>query len=219
MKKLGLYGAGDLGLWALELCNRKNASEHLYEEIFFIDDNPNTTAPQGMRCADFSTVIDEPFAHDIGIAVCIGEPRTRQIVADKVRKAGLCLETIIDPDARVSLGAHLEEGCIVGGFSSIGPNTFIGANTLMLDSVISHNCRVGESCVFDSRSTLSCHVSVQDQSFLSIGAMVKEGVSIGSCVIVDMGAAVFLDVEDGLFVAGNPAQPMRRNEDLRVFRS
>ena len=114
--------------------------------------------------------------------------------------------------------AQLGSGCVVSGWSSIGPNATIGDNTLVLGALVSHNCEVGESCVLNSRSVLSCHVRMGNQAFVDIGAMVRERVSVGSRVIVGMGAAVFLDVADGLYMVGNPARAMRRNDDLFPLR-
>ncbi len=219
MKKLALYGAGDLGIVLLELYMNTAKIQDEYDEVFFVDDDSNVNAPYDIPLVNFVGLLHEAADHDVRVAICIGEPRVRHIIADKVREAGLSLATLIDPSARVSRKAEIGAGCIVSGWSSIGPNARVGDNTLVLSSSVSHNSTVGESCVLNSNSILSCHVDVGDQSFLNIGAMVREGVKIGARVIVGMGSAVFLDVEDDLFVVGNPARPMRRNDDRRVFRS
>lgn len=218
MRKLALYGAGDLGTSLWERFSAHGGVLAPYGEVFFVDDDSGARAPGGLRMVDFDGLVAESTENDVSVAVTIGEPLARQAVANKVRGAGISLATLVDPDARISPEARLGEGCIVGGWSFIGADTEIGMNTLVMSSHVSHNSRIGEGCVLNTGSTLSCHVTVGNQTFISIGAMVREGVSVGSRVIMDMGAAVFLDVEDGLYVAGNPARAMRRNEDERVFR-
>ena len=171
-----------------------------------------------MLLVDYDGLLEEARGHSVDVVVCIGEPRVRHAIAGKVRADGFKLARLVDPSAEISPRAEIGEGCVVSGWSSVGAKTEVGDNTLLLGASVAHNCKIGESCVLDARSVLSCHVGVGDQTYISIGAMAREGVSIGSRAIVGMGAAVFLDVEDGLYVAGNPARPMRRNEDQQVFR-
>ncbi len=218
MKKLALYGAGDLGLGLLEVYRSCELASPTYADVFYVDDDPQAVAPDGIRLVDFDGLLREAAESDVRVAVCVGEPRVRQAIASRVRGAGLRLATLVDPSAKVSPRAELGEGCIVSGWSAVGANSVVGENSLLLGAIMSHNCRIGASCVLDSRSTLSCHVTVGDQTYVRIGAMVREGVTIGQRAIVDMGAAVFLDVEDDIYVTGNPARPMRRNEDQQVFR-
>lgn len=218
MRKLALYGSGDLGKSLLEVLSGNGETLAPFEEVFYVDDNPEARPLEGYRLVDFGGLLKESKDHDLSVAVCIGEPLARQSVANRVRQAEVSLATLVDSCARVSPKAQLGEGCIVCGWSSVGANTTIGPNTLVMNSHVSHNSKIGQSCVLNTGSTLSCHVAVGDQTFVSIGVMVREGVSIGSRVIVDMGAAVFLDVEDELYVTGNPARVMRRNVDERVFR-
>lgn len=219
MKKLALFGAGDLGSEVLELLYQcRRSTSFAYDEVFFVDDSSSAIAPDGLRLLNFEGVVSEAATHDVSAIVCIGEPLKRREVAERLTKAGISLATLVHPSVEIPESARLGSGCIVYRDSYIGPNTSIGENTLIIRDFIAHNCRIGANCVFNANVTLACHVNVGDQSFLSIGSMVKEGVSIGERVIVGVGAAVFLDVEDDLYVVGNPARPMRRNEDQIVFR-
>ena len=51
-----------------------------------------------------------------------------------------------------------------------------------------------------------------------MAAQIKEGLVIGSEVIVGMGSVVHYDIPDGMIALGNPARPMRRNVEKRVFK-
>lgn len=218
MKKLALYGAGDLGSEVLELLKRCQTIKKSYDEVFFVDDSPVASAPDGLMVFDFDGLVEQSAEHAVSAIICIGEPRIRRDLAERLKEAGIPLAALTHPEVEIPSSAEIGPGCIIYKNSYIGPNTRIGENSLVIQGFIAHNCSIGAHCVFNAHATLACHVDVGDQTFFSIGSSVKEGVRVGSRVIVGVGAAVFLDVEDDLYVVGNPARPMRRNEDQTVFR-
>jgi acetyltransferase-like isoleucine patch superfamily enzyme len=55
-------------------------------------------------------------------------------------------------------------------------------------------------------------------SYIGMGTLIKEGVRIGEDAIVGMGSVVYHDIPDQMIALGNPARPMRRNDDKKVFK-
>ena len=55
-------------------------------------------------------------------------------------------------------------------------------------------------------------------TYIGMGALVKDQVRIGDGVIVGMGSVVFNDLPDNVIALGNPARPMRPNLEQRVFK-
>jgi hypothetical protein len=49
MKKIALYGAGDLGAEIFELYKRCEEDDPTYNEVFFVDDSPKGTALNGVE--------------------------------------------------------------------------------------------------------------------------------------------------------------------------
>jgi acetyltransferase-like isoleucine patch superfamily enzyme len=47
---------------------------------------------------------------------------------------------------------------------------------------------------------------------------IKEGSMIGKNTIVGMGSVVLRDLPDDVIALGNPARPMKKNENHRVFK-
>ena len=56
------------------------------------------------------------------------------------------------------------------------------------------------------------------RSYIGMGTLIKEGVTIGDDVIVGMGSVVYSDIPDNMIALGNPARPMRPNTDKKVFK-
>ena len=218
MKELALYGVGDLGLEIYELYKRCNAVSHEYDDAFYVDDDPEVVAPDGMRLVDFDGLLAEGENNEVEVAICVGEPRIRKIIADKL-EGKVPLATLIHPTVEVPDNATIGAGCIVYRDCYIGPNAKIGSDVLLIRCAIAHDCVVGDHCVFSSGATLSGHDVVGELTYVALGAIVKEGISIGSRSIVGMGSAVFRDVPDDMIVLGNPARAMRKNENQTVFKS
>ena len=61
-------------------------------------------------------------------------------------------------------------------------------------------------------------VHIGKYSYIGMSSAVKELVNIGSYSIVGMYSAVYKDIPDEVIALGNPARPMRRNEEHRVFK-
>jgi acetyltransferase-like isoleucine patch superfamily enzyme len=59
---------------------------------------------------------------------------------------------------------------------------------------------------------------VGDNSYIGMGALIKEGIKIGSNTIVGMGSVVYSDIPDGVIALGNPARVARPNLDQKVFK-
>ena len=58
--------------------------------------------------------------------------------------------------------------------------------------------------------------SLGDNSFIGIGAVVKQGINIGNGTVAGMGAVVVKDIPDKTMAAGNPAKIIKTG-DIRVF--
>ena len=74
-----------------------------------------------------------------------------------------------------------------------------------------------KSAYSSTNVTIGGNSVIGSESFIGLGAQTKENLTIGSQVIIGMGAIVFKDIESGMIAMGNPARPIRRNENKKVF--
>jgi acetyltransferase-like isoleucine patch superfamily enzyme len=51
-----------------------------------------------------------------------------------------------------------------------------------------------------------------------MGAMIKEGLIVGDDVILGMGSVLHNNLVDDVIALGNPARPMRKNTEKKVFK-
>jgi len=112
---------------------------------------------------------------------------------------------------KVILGDNVEIGagtCIDRG--TLG-DTIIGEGTKIDNLVhIAHNVEIGKNCLIVALTCLGGGVIIENNSYVGIGASIRNQIKIGEKAFIGMGAVVVKDVEPGITVIGNPAKPMKR---------
>jgi acetyltransferase-like isoleucine patch superfamily enzyme len=87
-----------------------------------------------------------------------------------------------------------------------------------IDSVNPHLVSIGDYVVLGAHSALLTHcpikgaqpVSIGAYSYISYGALILPGVSVGQFCVVGAGAVVTKSVPDATILAGNPARVLRQ---------
>lgn len=113
MKKLAIWGAGGTGIQIIEIAQWQNEEEHLWDEIFFVDNwKSEDEEIYGARNLHFDTV-KELFSPDqVEFVIALGEPRDRKLRFEEIREAGYGFGKVIAPTARISQSATLGEGLL-----------------------------------------------------------------------------------------------------------
>ena len=55
-------------------------------------------------------------------------------------------------------------------------------------------------------------------AYIGMRSTIKEHVKIGAHSIIGMCSAVYKDIPDKMIAMGNPARPMKKNEEGRVYK-
>lgn len=212
---LGIYGAGGLGREVLELARIINT----WEKIIFIDDGEGGGCKNGAEVYKYDEALNKFKAENLEISIGIGEPIIREKLFNKIKGGNIKAATLIHP------GVHIPETTKIGEGVTICCNDFISCNIVIGDNVyIQPSANVGHDCVLEDGAFISafCNIAgavhIGKYSYIGMSSAVKELVNIGSYSIVGMYSAVYKDIPDEVIALGNPARPMRRNEEHRVFK-
>ena len=217
--KLCIYGAGGFGKEVYDIAARINATKSSWNEILFVVDAPYVNIkPYKNRLLSIDNIHNEMDINDIEIIIASGEPSTRKKLYNNIKDMGLNIASLIDPTALVSNSSTIGEGVIIAPFSNITSSTVLGHNVAInAHTTIGHDITIGEHSVISTNVTIGGDSTIGKESFVGLGAQTKDKLSIGSQVIISMGAIVFKDIPDKMIAMGNPARPLRRNEDKKVF--
>jgi len=220
--ELFIYCAGDFGREIFDSAKRINKSDSKWDEICFIDDDISL----GDRFYDaelftFDAVLKRYDLNSFEVSITNGEPVIRRSIYNKLKANNIKLATLVDKTSIISETAKVGEGVIVTPYCSVSSSAVVGNNVAInTKAIVGHDVRLGEHCVISSLVNLGGACSVGENSYIGMGAQIKEGgIIIGKDAIVGMGSVVYNDIPDGVIALGNPARPMRQNIDKRVFRN
>lgn len=217
-KTLGIYGAGGLGREVLELASIINERSYRWDEIIFIADSDYSGTVNGVSVYGYEKAL-EMFGSSLEIIVGIGEPETRERLINKIEKDKIKAPSLIHPDVYVPESTSVGDGVV------IQYGCFISCNAKLEDYVylqpqcnIGHDCVLGRGCMIAGFGNISGAVHIGKYTYLGLSVTVKENVEIGSHSIIGMASAVYKNVPDEVIAMGNPARPLKKNEERCVFK-
>jgi len=108
----------------------------------------------------------------------------------------------------VVVGDHVEIGALNTVCAGTIEPTILEDYVKMDDHVhVAHNVRIGRNCVVTACSEISGSVSIGEDTWLGPNCSIMNGITIGSHVLVGLGAVVTKSLDAGQIVKGNPARP------------
>ena len=214
--RLGIYGAGGLGREVYELALRINGKSSRWSEIIFIDDSDNPKKLRDINIINFQDLIS---VKNIEVCIAIGEPYVRKEIFLKLLSRKISITTLVDPDVSIPDSTKLGTGAIICKYVSITSDVKIGKNVYVHPmACIGHDSQIGDHSIISSYVDVAGECVIGSETFLAIGTIMKQQIKIGSGCIVGMGSVVYNNISDNLIAMGNPARPMKKNEEKKVFK-
>ena len=218
-KVLGIYGAGGLGREVFELAKIINGKKKMWDGFVFIVDGVTTDEEvNGIKVLEYEEA-KMKYGSTLDVSVGIGEPMVRKNKFEQLKKDGINTPTLIHPDV------HIPESTTIGKGVTIQYGCSISCNVIIEDYVyihplccIGHDAILFEGCTVSGLGGIAGTVKIGRFTYVGMSAAIKENVSIGDNSIIGMGSVVYNDIPDGMTVLGNPARPIVRNTDGKVFR-
>ncbi|MNR34560.1 putative acetyltransferase EpsM [compost metagenome] len=117
---------------------------------------------------------------------------------------------LIHPAAVVSRYASVDLGSVIMAGVQVNAGAQIGLGCILNTGCsVDHDCQLASAVHISPGAHLAGSVQVDEESWVGIGACVRQLVRIGRRVVVGAGAAVVTDVADDVTVVGVPARPFR----------
>lgn len=215
---LGIYGAGGLGREVLELAKIINSREKRWDDFIFIIDGEPGNDVNGVKIYSYEDARKKYFG-SIEITMAIGEPAVRERLLKKIKSDGLEVGTLIHPDVyipettKIGKGVTIQYGCFISCNVEIEDFVFIQPQVN-----IGHDDILKEGCIISGMANLAGGVTIGKYTYVGLSAAIKEHVIVGDYSIIGMYSAVHSDIPDEMIALGNPARPIKRNEERKVFK-
>lgn len=219
MSTLFIYCAGGFGKEVMDVARRFNAANARWQAIHFIDDVCETPTRYDARVFKFEEACDWLQQNQGEVLIANGEPAARGMLREKLETQGIALATLIDTSTIVADTARIADGVVITPLCSISSDAEIRTNaSVNTMSIVGHDVIVGENTVISSMVNIGGKTTIGKNSYVGMGALIKDEVTIGNDVIIGMGSVVYNDIPDNVIALGNPARPMRPNNDKKVFK-
>ena len=189
-----------------------------WSEILFFDQRwPDLTGCGPWRVIGRGEDLVDALLPGDQFFVAIGNSATRLTWLRHLRGCGISLATVIHPYSQISSSVVVGEGGIVVAGAVVNIDACLGIGCIINTAAsVDHDCQLGDGVHVCPGAHLAGDVRVGESSWIGIGAAVRQGIRIGAAVMVGAGAVVVADIADGLTVAGVPARPVIKNNELEL---
>ncbi len=209
MKDIIIVCAGDTAIEVYALIEsineeaQKNGGEKVYRLLGFLEDNPNIKLPEYVKEPILGKIVDwKPIGEEV-YAMGNSTPRTKELLANKLKERGCRFETLISPYGRVKPHAEIGEGSIIISYC-VNNGAKIGKFVNIQGSMIGGHADIG-----DYSTTLGFanvpNAKIGKRVYIGSHAVVL-GTSVGDDAEVCVGSIVVSKVKAGTKVFGNPAK-------------
>ncbi|WP_338778813.1 acetyltransferase [Metabacillus sp. FJAT-52054] len=200
--KLLIIGASGHGKVVADIALRMNK----WQNVAFIDDNKNITTSMGLEVIGTSEEVSLHI-NDCDIFVGIGNNVLRQSVHEKLEASGASIPSLIHPDAIIGSQVNLGIGTVVMARTIINCGSIIGKGCIInTASTIDHDNYIANFVHLSPGVHLAGSVTVGQGSWLGIGSVVSNNVSITGGCTMGAGAVVIKDVTEAGVYVGVPVR-------------
>ena len=205
MRRLAILGASGHGKVVADAAQLSG-----WDSIEFFDDAwPQCRVNGAWPVLGDSAWLLDHLSEFTGVVVAIGNNAVRRKKLEQLRQAGALLATIIHPSAVVSRHARIGAGSVIFATAVVNPFCEIGEGAILNTGCsVDHDSRLSDFVHVSPGARLAGGVTVGDESWIGIGACVRQMINIGERVVVAAGAAVINDISDNMTVAGVPARAL-----------
>jgi sugar O-acyltransferase (sialic acid O-acetyltransferase NeuD family) len=201
--RLLIIGASGHGKVVADIALKMNK----WKIIAFLDDDKSINSSMGLEVIGTS---DDVFTHidEYEIFVGIGNNTTRQRVHEMLETSGASIPVLIHPNAVIGSQVDIENGTVVMAGAVVNCCTKIGKSCIInTGSTIDHDNFIEDFVHISPGAHLAGTVKVGQGSWLGIGSVVSNNISITNRCKVGAGSVVVKDLtEPGVYVG----VPVRR---------
>ena len=204
-KRLVIIGAGGHGRVCADIALKMNK----WKEIAFLDDDPTLDHSMGIPIIGPSREFGKCVA-DYDIFVAIGNNKVRSDIYAQLESCEANIPVLVHPKAVLGEGVSIGAGTVVMAGSVVNPCTKIGKGCIInTGSTIDHDCVIEDYVHISPGVNVAGSVSIGAFTWLGIGSVVNNNLSITSGCTVGAGAVVIADIlEPGTYV-GVPARRIK----------
>lgn len=143
--------------------------------------------------------------------LAVGAPRTKKLIAERLKARGARFATVIHPSAITSPTCRMGEGVIVGTHAGPGVDTVLGDFvTLNSYSGVGHDASIGNYTTVSGHVDVTGGTEIGEGVFIGSNASILPRVRIGDWASIGAGSIVYRTIKAGSTVYAPPAKLLKR---------
>ncbi|WP_100405637.1 acetyltransferase [Bacillus solitudinis] len=196
-KKLLIIGASGHGKVVADLALKMNK----WQSIAFLDDDESIEMSIGIKVIGKSCEAYN-LLNDYDIFVAIGDNSIRKRIQNELEEEGASIPTLIHPNVVLGEKVDVASGTVIMAGVVINCCTKIGKGCIInTGSTVDHDNLIEEFVHISPGAHLAGMVRVGQKSWLGIGSVVSNNVTITSSCKIGAGAVVVRDItETGTYI-------------------
>lgn len=180
-----------------------------WKKISFLDDDPNITEILG--CQVIGPSSDAPhYKEQADFIVGIGDNEIRANIQKELMEAGFSITTLIHPSAIIATDVEVGKGTVIMAGVVVNSSTRIRNGVIINTSASVDHDNVIEDFVHLSPGVRTAgSVKIEKKSWIGIGSIVSNNLTIGLNSLVGAGAVVVGNLPRNSISIGVPAKPIK----------
>lgn len=180
-----------------------------YDEIFFLDDNPEFQSWQGIYVKGNCQFSEFQNADELIVAV--GNNQIREELQEFYKIQGIKIATLIHPDVVIGMDVSIGDGSVVVAGAIINSGAKIGKGAIINTAAsIDHDNYIGDFSHISIGVHLAGSVIVGKHVWIGAGATVSNNIKICNNVVVGAGTIIIRDIDESGTYIGVPARKLKR---------
>lgn len=215
MKQLVIVAAGGLGREAASVVERSAE----FDLIGFLDDAPaltGTTVAGAPVLGGLAAVREFP---DASLLVAAGKGQGRRAIVGRLRDLGVTADryaTLIAPDVHIPASCTVGHGSILLSGTVLTADVTVGAHVVTMPGVVlTHDDQLCDFATLCAQVALGGNVAVGQAAYLGMGALAREGITLGDESVLGMGSVLLTDLPEGETWVGTPARNILHSSTIQ----
>ncbi len=209
-KKLLILGCGGHSKVVTDIANRLGFKDLFYLDSFY-EGNLFLNKPV---CSE----INENFDGYFFVAIGNNYKREQCFMQFKQNNPNASSVTLADPSTYISDNSRINEGVIVMPLCVVNAGSTIDRGVIInTSSSIDHDCNLMSFSSIAPGVSMGGNVQVGRRSTLSIGTLVKQGVTIGDDTVIGGASFVVNNIPGNCVAYGTPAKYIRSRKVDEVY--
>ncbi len=209
MKHLVIVGAGGFGREMYGAALESVGYGEEFDVKGFLDARPDALA----RFAGYPPVIGSPDSYEIAeddvFVTALGSIESRRRCAEKLESRGAKFVAVVHRTATIGPNVTIGAGSFIAPHVSLTADVSVGRHVSVFhSSSVGHDSRLGDFSHVYAQCSVGGSVVLGEGAVIYPGSVVAPRRKVGASAVVGAGSAVFVDVDPGVTVLGNPARPL-----------